>query len=69
MQRKFLLVSMGGQAEGCACADPGARTPIGASGNNTLFLHVCNLVLLLNGPSSLHALCPLLIAFLDVKHL
>jgi hypothetical protein len=25
---KFLLVSMGGQAEGLACADPGARTPI-----------------------------------------
>ena len=25
-------VSMGGQAEGLACADPGARTPIGASG-------------------------------------
>ena len=29
---KFPLVSMGGQAEGLACADPGARTPIGASG-------------------------------------
>ena len=29
---KFLLVSMGGRAEGLACADPGARTPIGASG-------------------------------------
>ena len=28
-----MLVSMGGQAEGLACADPGARTPIGASGN------------------------------------
>ena len=25
---KFPLVSMGGQAEGLACADPGARTPI-----------------------------------------
>ena len=23
----------GGRAEGLACADPGARTPIGASGN------------------------------------
>ena len=23
---------MGGRAEGLACADPGARTPIGASG-------------------------------------
>ena len=30
---KFPLVSMGGRAEGFACADPGARTPIGASGN------------------------------------
>ena len=31
--RKFLLVSMGGRAEGLTCAGPGARTPIGASGN------------------------------------
>ena len=30
---KFPLVSMGGRAEGLACADPGARTPMGASGN------------------------------------
>ena len=30
---KFLLVLMGGRAEGLACADTGARTPIGASGN------------------------------------
>ena len=30
---KFPLVSMGGQAEGLVCADPGARTPISASGN------------------------------------
>ena len=30
---KFPLVSMGGRAEGLACADPGARTPYGASGN------------------------------------
>ena len=29
---KFPLVSMRGRAEGLACADPGARTPIGASG-------------------------------------
>ena len=28
---KFLLVLMGGWAEGQACADPGTRTPIGAS--------------------------------------
>ena len=30
---KFPLVLMGGRAEGLVCADPGARTPIGASGN------------------------------------
>ena len=30
---KFPLALMGGRAEGLACADPGARTPIGASGN------------------------------------
>ena len=29
---KFPLTSIGGQAEGLACADPGSRTPIGASG-------------------------------------
>ena len=29
---KFPLVSMGGQVEGLACADPGARTPIGTRG-------------------------------------
>ena len=28
---KFPLMSMGGGAEGLVCADPGARTPIGAS--------------------------------------
>ena len=31
--RKFSLTSMGGRAEGLACADPGARTPIGVSEN------------------------------------
>ena len=30
---KYSLISMGGRTEGLACADPGARTPIGASGN------------------------------------
>jgi hypothetical protein len=29
---KFRLLLMGGRAEALACADPGARTPIGASG-------------------------------------
>ena len=35
---KFPLTSMGGRAEGLVCADPGARTPIGASGNLTKLL-------------------------------
>ena len=30
---KFLLMLMGGRAEGLTCADPGGRTPIGLSGN------------------------------------
>ena len=30
---KFPLMSIGGQAEGLACANPGARTPIGVNGN------------------------------------
>ena len=29
----FSLVSIGARAEGLACADPGTRTTIGASGN------------------------------------
>ena len=33
---KFSLMLMGGPAEGLACADPGARTPIGVSGNVNL---------------------------------
>jgi hypothetical protein len=32
---KFPLVSMGGRAEGLACADPALWTPIGACGNFT----------------------------------
>ena len=35
--RKFPLMSMGGLVEGLACADPGARTPIGSSGIFILF--------------------------------
>ena len=31
--RKFPHVLIGGRVEGLACADPVARTPIGASGN------------------------------------
>ena len=37
---KFPLVSMGDWAEGLACADPGARTRIGASGNFKLALEI-----------------------------
>ena len=40
---KFPLVSMGGRAEGLACADPGARNPIGASGISSLFIAHLNL--------------------------
>ena len=36
---KFTLVSIGDRAEGLACADPGARTPIGASGNFASYFH------------------------------
>ena len=40
---KFLLMLMGGgRAEGLACADPEARTPIGASG---IFLFCLTLVI------------------------
>jgi hypothetical protein len=35
--RKFPLVSMGGPAEGLACADLEAKTPIVASGNFLCF--------------------------------
>ena len=41
---KFPLVSMGGRAEGLACADPGARTPIGASVNFHLIIGSSNLL-------------------------
>ena len=34
----FPLMSMGGRAEGLVCADPGARTLIGVSGNYHWFL-------------------------------
>ena len=42
---KFPLGSMGGRAEGLACADPGARTPIGASGITfLLFLFLVKII-------------------------
>ena len=34
---KFPLMSMGGRAEDLACAEPGARTPFGGSGNCFMF--------------------------------
>ena len=37
---KFPLVLMGGRAEGLACADPVARTPIGASGNIYIYCDI-----------------------------
>ena len=37
---KFPLVPMGGRAEGLACADPGARTSIGASGIFVILLYL-----------------------------
>ena len=42
---KFPLVSMGGRAEGLACADPGARTPIGASGNLDYFVTIAEYIM------------------------
>ena len=45
---KFPLASMGGRAEGLACADPGARTPIDASGiltNVVIFLQISGIIL------------------------
>ena len=39
---KLTLMSMGSQAEGLACADPGARTPIGVSGN-VIFTFECDI--------------------------
>ena len=41
----FPLVLIGGRAEGLACADPGARTPIGMSGNSVGFRVVASLIL------------------------
>ena len=40
VRRKLSLVSMGGWAEGQASADPGARTPIGASGISIIWIKV-----------------------------
>ena len=37
----FLLVSMGGRAEGLACADLVSKTPIGMSGNYCELKFVC----------------------------
>jgi hypothetical protein len=48
LAQKNLLVSIGGWEEGLACADPGARTPTGASGNTRLLLYFifkCNILM------------------------
>ena len=42
---KFPLMSMGGGAEGLACADPGAKTPIGMSGNFCQHYHKTHIML------------------------
>ena len=44
---KLPLVSMGGRAEGLACADPGARTPIGVSGIFFAYINLLTLTLTL----------------------
>ena len=41
---KYPLVSMGGLAEGLACAEPGARTPICASGNFCLLVILSDMI-------------------------
>ena len=41
---KFPLGLMGGRAEGLVCADPGARTYIGASGNCLLQPLCCYMI-------------------------
>ena len=43
----FALVD-GGRAEGLACADPGARTPISASGNFPTLSNVSDLAIAVN---------------------
>ena len=45
---KFPLVSMGCRAEGLACGDPEARTPIGASGNFMLLHYAGTCFMLLH---------------------
>ena len=50
---KFPLVSMGGRAEGLACADLGARTPIGASGNFDIACHSSKDIIHFSGPITL----------------
>ena len=56
----FQLVSMGGRAEGQSCADPGARTPIGTSGN-FLFKYYINSIVGAGVGTSDHLLLSLMI--------
>ena len=43
---------MGGRAEGLACADPGARTPIGAIRNISYFSYFCLYLLVKVNPKT-----------------
>ena len=49
---RFPLMSMGDRAEGLSCAVPGARTPIGVSGN-LVFFHSCLVTLLAFTPEGI----------------
>jgi hypothetical protein len=55
---KFSLVSMGGRAEGIACANPGARTPM-ALAEFFLFYYLCILIKCNSGDLWVRELCNL----------
>ena len=48
--KKILVVLMGGRAEGLACADPGARTSINASGILECSRSILHLLILIPWP-------------------
>ena len=50
VHQKFPLVMIGGQVVGQVCADPGARSPIGVSGNFTQLNLSSSLLLDLSKP-------------------
>jgi hypothetical protein len=51
--RKCPLVSMGGRAEGLACADQGARTPVSASGNFIIVLSLIMTIIKINNTNTM----------------